>query len=234
MKNKISKQNVLVIAAHPDDEVLGCGGTIAKHVKNGDDVTVVILAEGITSRDSVRDKDKRAKKLSHLASVAIKANNILGVKKILMHNFPDNRMDSLDRLDVIKTVEHFINKFNPLIVYTHHSGDVNIDHRIIHEAVVTACRPIPGFCVKQLLFFEIASSTEWQPSLSNFYFMPNWFVDISEFIDLKMKALDAYSSEMREYPHARSLKALEHLARWRGASVGVEAAEAFGVGRILK
>jgi LmbE family N-acetylglucosaminyl deacetylase len=230
----MNKQKVLVVAAHPDDEVLGCGGTIAKHVRKGDEVSVVILAEGITSRDSACNKDKRARDLSHLADMAKKANAILGVKNVLLHNYPDNRMDSLDRLDVIKTVEHFISKFNPKTVYTHHSGDVNIDHRVVHEAVVTACRPTPGFCVKQLLFFETASSTEWQPSLSNFYFMPNCFVDISEFIDLKMKALDAYLSEMREYPHARSLKTLEYLARWRGASVGVEAAEAFGVGRILK
>ncbi len=136
------EQKVLVIAAHPDDEVLGCGGTIAKHVKNGDEVNVVILAEGLTSRDLKRNRKKRKNELSELSKIAEKANKLLGVKSLILHDFPDNRMDSLDCLEVIKKVEIYIEKFKPNIVYTHHSGDVNIDHRIIHEAVVTACWPI--------------------------------------------------------------------------------------------
>ncbi|NRB09203.1 MAG: PIG-L family deacetylase [Richelia sp.] len=224
---------VLVVAAHPDDEVLGCGGAIAKHTEQGDIVHVLIMAEGATSRSLQRDRAKAKNQLSALALAAQQASEILGVQSLKLHHFPDNRMDSCDLLDVIKVIEKKISQYQPEIIYTHHFGDVNIDHRRIHEAVVTAVRPIPGQIVQTLLFFEIASSTEWQPSSSALPFTPNWFVDISETLSLKMKALTAYESEMRPFPHARSVNALEHLAKWRGASVGVEAAEAFLLGRNL-
>ncbi|MDJ0677005.1 MAG: PIG-L deacetylase family protein [Calothrix sp. MO_167.B42] len=224
---------VLVVAAHPDDEVLGCGGAIAKHTQQGDTVHVLIMAEGATSRTLQRDREKVKNELSALAVAAQQASEILGVQSLKLHDFPDNRMDSCDLLDVIKVIENKISQYQPEIIYTHHGGDVNIDHCFIHKAVVTAARPIPGQVVKTLLFFEIASSTEWQTPASALPFTPNWFVDISETLSLKMKALIAYDSEMRLFPHARSLTALEHLARWRGASVGVEAAEAFILGRNL-
>jgi len=233
MKEKVNNKKILVVAAHPDDEVLGCGGTIAKHVNNGDEVNVVILAEGITSRDSKRDVKERGQEIAHLAQSAYKANKILGAASLILHDFPDNRMDSLNILEIVKVVENFIDKFKPTIIYTHHAGDVNIDHKRIHEAVVVACRPMPNQKIKRLLFFEIASSTEWQaPGLAPF-FMPNWFVDISSTLNTKLRALNVYDSEMREYPHSRSLKALEYLAKWRGATVGVAAAEAFVLGRNL-
>ncbi|MCQ8180228.1 PIG-L family deacetylase [Methylomonas sp. SURF-1] len=224
---------VSVIAAHPDDEILGCGGTIAGHIAKGDQVHVLILAEGITSRDGMADRGKCQSDLSELAKAAHNANDILGVTSLTLNNLPDNRMDSLDRLDVVKIVEAFVQANASTIVYTHHAGDVNIDHRRIHEAVVTACRPIPGQRVSTLLFFEVASSTEWQPPVSAPVFAPNWFVDISAYLPLKLKALNAYASEMRPWPHARSVTALEHLARWRGATIGVAAAEAFILGRYI-
>jgi N-acetylglucosamine malate deacetylase 1 len=224
---------ILVVAAHPDDEVLGCGGTIAKHTQQGDRVHVLILAEGATSRAPQRDRQKLQNELSSLAEAAHQASEILGVTSLKLHDFPDNRMDSCDLLDIIKVIEQETIKYQPDIIYTHHNGDVNIDHRRIHEAVITATRPIPSNTVKTLLFFEVASSTEWQTPSSAPIFAPNWFVDISETLSLKMKALAAYESEMRPWPHARSILALEHLARWRGASVGVEAAEAFILGRNL-
>ncbi len=229
----MNKKSVLVVVAHPDDEVLGCGGTIAKHVKNGDKINVVILAEGITSRSEKRDAKKYSKKLVELRNVAHVANKILGVNSLFLHNFPDNRMDSVDLLDVVKVIEIFINKFKPSIIYTHHGGDLNVDHRITYQAVVTACRPIPKSCVKRILSFEIASSTEWQPPYFNNPFTPNWFVDITKTLHLKLEALKVYKFEMREYPHSRSIKALEYLARWRGASVGFCAAEAFILTRNL-
>jgi LmbE family N-acetylglucosaminyl deacetylase len=222
---------VLVIAAHPDDEVLGCGGTISRHSLNGDEVHVMILAEGLTSRgDSVCSSKEN---LSALASAAHEANKILGVASLSMYGLPDNRLDSLDRLDVIKLIEHKIFECKPECIYTHHAGDVNIDHRVIHEAVNTACRPLPGHSVKQLLYFEIPSSTEWQIPGSAPAFTPTWFVDISENLEVKMRALHAYEMEMRSWPHPRSCKAVEHLARWRGATIGVEAAECFVLGRML-
>jgi N-acetylglucosamine malate deacetylase 1 len=233
MDDKTSRQKVLVFAAHPDDEVLGCGGTIAKHARDGDVVNVVILAEGITSRNQNKNVKRNKKELSELAKAAYKANEILGVNSLVLHNFPDNKMDTLSRLEIIKVIEKIIDEFGASLIYTHHSGDVNIDHRRVHEAVITACRPIPNQAIKKLLFFEVASSTEWQPSGSAPFFMPNWFVDVSTTLDLKLSALRAYNSEMRAYPHARSLKALEYLARWRGACVGVNAAEAFVLGRCI-
>ncbi|MBI5141420.1 MAG: PIG-L family deacetylase [Nitrospirae bacterium] len=226
-------KKVLVIAAHPDDEVLGCGATIAKHAEMGDEIHVVILAEGVTSRDEQRDPRGRKSDLSKLSKAAHSANNILGVKSLTLHDFPDNRMDSLDRLDVVKTVELLMYRYCPEIIYTHHAGDVNIDHKIVHEAVVTACRPIPSQTVKTLLFFEIPSSTEWQTPGSAAWFMPNWFVDVSSTLAVKLQALKAYRSEMRPWPHARSIEAVTHIAKWRGACIGSDAAEAFVLGRNL-
>ena len=219
--------SVLVIAAHPDDEVLGCGGTIARHADAGDQVQVLIVAEGATSRQQQRDRVQATGELSALAQAAQKAGAILGAKGVELLDLPDNRLDSLDRLDLIKQIEERIERHQPQMVYVHHAGDVNVDHRRLHEAVVTACRPTPGQPVKRLLSFEVASSTEWQPPGSGPGFQPNWFIDITSQWLRKREALEAYASEMRPWPHARSIQAVEHLARWRGAQVGVEAAEAF-------
>lgn len=227
------KETVLVLAAHPDDEVLGCGAAIAKHVQAGDEVHVVIMAEGVTSRDTRRDREKISPKLDDLAKQAREASAILGVSRLTLHDFPDNRMDSLDLLDIVKVVEGFVSDIAPSRIYTHHAWDVNVDHCRIHQAVVTACRPIPGQAVKTLLFFEVASSTEWQPPMSGFSFSPNWYVDVSHTLENKLAALKAYHAEMRDWPHARSVRAVESLARWRGASIGVEAAEAFMLGRAI-
>lgn len=224
-------KKILVIAAHPDDEILGCGGTIAAHAQAGDDVHVVIMAEGLTSRENRRDPAMQKAELDTLADVARKANALLGAASVCLHGLPDNRMDALDRLDVIKLIEAEIARVNPDVVYAHHAGDLNVDHRIVHESVLTACRPKPGHAVKSLLFFEVASSTEWMPATSAPAFAPNWFVDISHTLALKLQALECYESEMCAWPHARSIRALESLARWRGASVGLEAAEAFVLGR---
>lgn len=226
------KNSVLVIAAHPDDEILGCGATMALHARRGDEVNVVILAEGVTSRDPRRDKEARHEDLAALHDTARRASRLLGVRSLMIHEFPDNRMDSLDHLDVVKVIEDFLDRFRPSVIYTHHRGDVNIDHRLIHAAVVTACRPAPGARrVQTLLFFEVPSSTEWQPPASGPTFAPDWFVDISGTLDLKLRALREYGPEMRAWPHPRSLEAVEHLARWRGAAIGTTAAEAFELGR---
>ena len=221
------KNIILVVAAHPDDEVLGCGGSIAKWTQSGDDVHVLILAEGATARDKTRDRESRKSELSQLVESTHEAGGILGVKSVTLLDFPDNRMDSLDLLDVVKEVEKFIEKLQPQVIVTHHGCDLNVDHQIVHQAVITACRPQPGYPVRRILSFEVSSATEWQSSTVGSSFVPNWFEDISKTLDMKIKALEAYQSEMREWPHARSIKAVEHLARWRGATVGCEAAEAF-------
>jgi N-acetylglucosamine malate deacetylase 1 len=224
-------RTVVVFAAHPDDEILGCGATIAKHVQQGDDVHVVILAEGLTSRSNQHDRQKYSIELEELAVCSERANKLLGVTSLSMHDFPDNRMDGLECLDVIKVIEKHIEKHQPQIVYTHYGEDLNLDHKIVHDAVITACRPVPDSSIGTLLFFEIASSTEWKASGVGNAFTPNWFVNISDTLELKIEALNAYKSEMREWPHSRSIIAVEHLARWRGACIGVNAAEAFVLGR---
>ena len=222
---------VLVVAAHPDDEVLGCGGTIVNHVIKGDEVRVLILAEGITSRDQHRDSEANAQQLNKLSEIAKKANQKLGVSSLQLEGFPDNRMDSVDLLDIVKVVEESIHEYLPDIVYTHHSGDLNIDHRRTHEAVITACRPLPSNFVHTILFFEVASSTEWQMANTAPAFIPNWYEDITESLVAKTAALMIYETEMRSWPHPRSIKGIEHQAHWRGASVGLPAAEAFVLGR---
>ena len=220
-----------MVAAHPDDEVLGCGGTIARHVRQGDRVSIVILAEGVTSRAVGVSPSQDASKLKALAEATHRSCAILGVTDVTLNNFPDNRMDSLPLLDVVKVVEQHISRSKPAVVYTHHGGDVNIDHVITYKAVLAACRPQPDHPVKTLLSFETPSSTEWQPPLVMSPFAPNWFVDIGATLSIKQKALHEYNSEMRPWPHPRSHEAIEHLARWRGSMVGVIASEAFALAR---
>jgi LmbE family N-acetylglucosaminyl deacetylase len=224
----------LVVAAHPDDEVLGCGGTIARLAAEGWLVHVLIVAEGATSREPRRDRAAKQGELSALAAASQAANAILGVASVTLGDLPDNRMDSVDLLDVVKLVEAAVALRRPDVVFTHHRGDVNIDHAVLHDAVVTACRPIPGAPVRELLFFEVASSTEWRPASSARAFEPTVFYDVGAHLPTKMRALEAYASEMREFPHSRSYRALEALARWRGASCGRDAAEAFALGRSIR
>lgn len=231
---KKSSNKVAVIAAHPDDEVLGCGATMAKHAKAGDEVHVLILTEGLRSRDNMQPPKNLCDAINTLKRATKKANDILGVASLLLHSFPDNRLDGIELLEIVRVIENFINQHQPNIVYTHHVGDVNIDHRQTNQAVITACRSQPNHPVKRLLFFEIASSTEWQPPSALNSFQPNWFVDVTHTLALKCEALKAYKSEMRAWPHARSIKALEHLARWRGSIVGTEAAESFMLGRTIE
>jgi N-acetylglucosamine malate deacetylase 1 len=223
-------RRIAAIVAHPDDEVLGCGGTLRRHVLAGDDISIFIMADGETSRGP----NAGAQAIAQREVAARTAADILGAKKLDMHRFPDNRMDTLPLLDIVKAVEPYIHEIAPEIVYTHHAGDLNIDHRRVHEAVVTACRPQPDQPVRTLLFFETISSTEWQPPLSGVPFSPNWFADITSTLDCKVQALRAYHNEVHPWPHPRSYQAVQHLARWRGAMVGWSAAEAFMLGRHLQ
>ncbi|HYI49024.1 MAG TPA: PIG-L deacetylase family protein [Allosphingosinicella sp.] len=218
---------VLVVVAHPDDEVLGCGGAIARHADAGDGVHVAILAEGLTSRGARRVRGAYQSELNELQTAAQAAGAILGAASVECFGLPDNRLDSMDLLDIVKTVEDLIERHQPSIVYTHHIGDVNVDHQLIHRAVYTAARPTPGHCVERLMAFETVSSTEWSPPGSASPFLPNWFVDIGTTLERKLAALAAYETEIRAWPHPRSSRAVEALARWRGASVGASAAEAF-------
>jgi Uncharacterized proteins, LmbE homologs len=221
---------VAVVVAHPDDEVLGCGGTLARLSAEGYQVHILFMADGESSRVQIKPESE-SEIISARNIAAERACTILGCTSVTSLNLPDNRLDSLDRLDIIKHIEKFLAQHTPSLVFTHHAGDVNIDHRIVHDAVIVACRPRPGHHVKELLFFEVPSSTEWRPPGSDQVFTPQVFYDITDTLSKKRNALQVYEKELRPFPHPRSLKAVEALATWRGATVGVSAAEAFMLGR---
>ncbi len=219
--------SLLVVCAHPDDEVLGCGGYIAKRSRLGDEVTVAFVADGVGSRVG----SSFVIELEARRAAARKAGEILGVSRMLFSDFPDNQLDTVPLLKVIQYVEDLVEKYKPSLVMTHHWGDLNVDHRIVNQATVTAVRPLPGGIVKELLFCEVPSSTEWQVSGTSQTFIPNWYEDISEVLPVKLDALRAYEMETRSWPHPRSLLSVEYLARWRGSACGVGAAEGFVLGR---
>ena len=218
---------VLVVAAHTDDEALGCGGTIARHVAEGDIVYAVFMADGVSSRAGTGLAD-----LVSRNEAAENARVILGIKENFYVGLPDNCMDSIPLIDIVQKLEAIVDKLKPNIVYTHHHGDLNIDHRITHQAVMTACRPVPSSSVRVIYAFEVMSSTEWGMQ-GQFSFVPNQFVDVTDYMNIKLDALNAYKIEMRSAPHSRSIAHIKCLANHRGMSVGVDAAEAFSVVRSL-
>ena len=192
---------VLVVAAHPDDEVLGCGGMIARQDNHTD---LLILCR------------------RNLAHIIPKVGVILGIKKINLGNFPDNRFDSVPLLDIIETIEQAIRRHNPDIIYTHSETDLNIDHVLTYKAVMTACRP--GLTsVREIYSFEVLSSTEW----STEPFAPNVFVDISSTLSKKIEAMQLYSGELKQWPHSRSIEGIVTNAAYRGMMSGMKSAEAF-------
>jgi len=225
--------NVLVIAAHPDDEVLGCGGTIARLAEEGDDVYIAILGEGITSRYKQREMAEQAK-VEELHACSQKVANLLGAKDLFVYDLPDNRFDTVPLLEVIKIVEELVDRLQPQVIYTHHGSDLNIDHIITHRAVLTATRPMTGCPVKEIYAFEIASSTEWAFGQFQPTFHANVFVDISATLETKLKAMGLYESEARPFPHPRSPEALRAIARRWGSVIGCKAAEAFELIRTVR
>jgi len=223
----MSKQ-VLVIAAHPDDEVLGVGGTIARHVQQGDHVSVLVLTDGVTARHAVTEPQKEA---------AHKACRALGVQDVHFGDLPDQRLDALPLLEVIRPISDWVKELHPQVVYTHHRGDANQDHRTVFSATLVAARPFGENPIERLLCYEVASSTEWAPSFADWAFLPNVFVDISATLEAKLAAIEAYretfESEVKPYPHPRSPEAIQVYAQHRGIAVGMQAAEAFVLVREL-
>lgn len=219
--------NVLVVAAHPDDETLGCGGTIARHAAAGDTVSLLFLADGVGARG-----DHDAAAIAGRTRAAAAAAAALGAEPPRCLGLPDNRLDTVALLDIVKAIEALVEEVRPAVVYTHHGGDLNIDHRIAHRAVLTACRPLPESPVRAIHAFEVPSSSEW--ASPGDAFVPTRFVDIAATFATKMAALACYGDEMRAFPHPRSAQAVEALARWRGASAGLALAEAFAVVREIE
>ena len=208
---KTDMKKILVVAAHPDDEILGVGATVAKHAAQGDEVYALILGEGQTSRGEHRE-DISADVVKELHQNTLESAEKVGYKEVYFADFPDNRFDQVDLLDVVKAVEHKIKEIQPEIIYTHYSGDLNIDHQYTARAVLTATRPIgdyPAFC-------------------------PNVYVDITQFYANKEAAMKCYVSELCEYPHPRSLEGMDVLSRTRGIAAGMNRAEAFMLIRSMR
>ncbi len=220
-------KTVLVVAAHPDDEILGVGGTAARHAAEGDAVYALILGEGQTSRSTHRE-DTRREIVEELHRNTLESAQAIGYREVFFADFPDNRFDDVDLLDIVKAVESRIQELQPQIVYTHYSGDLNVDHQYTARAVLTATRPVGGCCVEEIYAFETLSSSEWnfdhsaQPAFS-----PNVFVDITDYYIRKEQAMNCYVSELCVYPHPRSLDGMDVLSRTRGMAAGMERAEAF-------
>lgn len=226
--------NVFVIAAHPDDELLGVGATVARHVEEGDAVYALILGEGQTSRFGHRE-DAGKEILKELHEDTLKAAAEVGFKDVFFADFPDNRFDHVDLLDIVKTIERYVENYQPEVIYTHHGGDMNIDHQRTFQAVLTATRPMEDCPVKEIYAFETVSSTEWNFAYGDQQFKPNYFVRVTkEQFEKKLRGMEAYRSELRDYPHPRSLKMLQVVSdRWAGV-VGGGYVEAFELIRSIR
>lgn len=231
LKNK----RILIVVAHPDDEVIGLGSTINKLVKNYNCyIKCVILGEGITSRDKTRNVEKRKKELELHQSNIYSSKKILGFQEISIYDLPDNRFDSIPLLDIIKIVEEEKTLFSPDVIFTHHGGDLNIDHQKTYQSVITAARPLKNERVALIITFETFSGTEWQPSIDPEIYRPNFFIEITEEeLNVKKQAMNCYDFEKRDYPHPRSLKALEISAQKNGIIAGCKLAESFCIIRLI-
>ncbi|WP_293302828.1 PIG-L family deacetylase [Pedobacter sp. UBA4863] len=229
MLQSLKNKKILIVVAHPDDEILGLGGTMSRLIRNfGITAKVIILGEGITSRSDNRDLDLWDTHLKEHRNNIYQAQKKIGYHEVSIHNFPDNRFDSVPLLEIIKVIEKEKEEFLPEVIFTHHGGDVNIDHQRTFEAVVTCCRPMQDEVVKTIITFETMSGTEWRASTDPKHFIPNVFISIDEqSLNDKIAAMECYEFEKREYPHPRSPEALKIVAQRWGIVVGVEYAEAF-------
>ena len=216
-------ERCLVAVAHPDDETLGCGGFLKKLSKTGVETMVLTMTDGVSSRMGANETQREQRKKNFHTAL-----NLLGVTRQQQFGFPDNQLDSVPLLEISKTIETTVVDFRPNIIITHSDADLNQDHRVVSEATKIASRPQPGGGVKLFLAAEVLSSSHWSWN-KNSYFAPNYFVDIAEVLDVKIEACKAYDAEMRPWPHARSIQAIEHLCKSRGALIGMSAAEAFEV-----
>ena len=222
-------KRILIVAAHPDDEVLGCFGTVARLINEGYEAYTLILGEGKTSREAQRNIDNH--ELDILKNEIKNANDIIGIKEVFIKEFPDNRFDSVALLDIIKAIDEIKQQIQPDIIFTHYKDDLNIDHQVTYNAVITSTRPMEDESVKEIYSFEILSSTEWNYPLT---FSPDVYFDIEKTLDLKLKAMKEYKSELREFPHPRSLDGISLNSKYHGMRVGKNNVEAFKSVRIIK
>jgi LmbE family N-acetylglucosaminyl deacetylase len=216
--------NVLVLAAHPDDELLGVGATVARHAAAGDSVTAVIVSEGASARYA-EGADRTLREHGQAAA------KLLGVKDVRFLGLRDQHLDAGPVIDVIQPIERVMDEVRPEVVYTHHWGDLNRDHRVVSEAAMVACRPVGDHYPRKVLMFETPSATEWSWPEPSLQFVPTLFVDVTATLETKLRAMACYQTEVRPAPHPRSLEALRARAQYWGQIVHVSYAEAFVVAR---
>lgn len=231
----LGNKRIMIVVAHPDDELLGLGATMNKLINENSVFThVVILGEGITSRSENRDLKLWKNQLEIHRRNIKNAQYSIGYHSVSIHDFPDNRFDTVALLDIIKVIEKEKKEFMPDIIFTHHGGDVNIDHQRTFEAVMTSCRPMNEEKVRTIITFETPSGTEWRASTDPKHFVPNLFISVSiENIESKIKGMESYEFERRIYPHPRSPEALKIQAQRWGIATGNEYAEAFCIVRLI-
>ncbi|MCB0819746.1 MAG: PIG-L family deacetylase [Bacteroidetes bacterium] len=224
-----NEKRILVVVAHPDDELLGLGATMHKLIrKHSCVVRAIILGEGITSRSESRDVEKWEGELKQHRANIEEARKAIGYESVGVYQFADNRFDGVELLDLVKVIEKEKSEFKPDIIFTHHGGDTNVDHRRTFEACITAIRPMEHEETLHLLTFETPSSTEWQAFNYPNPFLPNFFVAVEELdVDAKIKGMESYEFEKRAYPHPRSPEALKIQAQRWGVATGCSFAEAF-------
>lgn len=235
MLEYLKNKKIMVVVAHPDDELLGLGATMHKLINKYDVKThVVILGEGITSRGDERDTEQWEEELKIHKQNIKDAQVAIGYHSVSTYDFPDNRFDTVGLLDIIKVVEKEKEQFKPEIIFTHHGGDLNIDHQRTFEAVITATRPMKDEVVKTIITFETPSGTEWQASSDPRRFIPNLIIEVSKKdIEAKIKGMESYEFEKRQWPHPRSAKALILKCTQDGNKIGLEFAESFSIIRII-
>lgn len=235
MLESLKNKKILVVVAHPDDEVLGLGASMHNLISNYNcNIRVVILGEGITSRADQHDVTIWEEELNRHKQNIIDAISQIGYQSVGIYDFPDNRFDSVALLDIIKIVENEKDSFQPDVIFTHHGGDLNVDHQRTFEAVITATRPMEDENVKTIITFETPSGTEWRAPSDPRHFIPNFYISVSEQdIEAKIRGMECYKFEKRKFPHPRSPEALKILAQQRGISVGKTYAEAFCIIRII-
>ncbi len=226
---KLSNKRVLVVVAHADDETFGCGGFIKKLSKKKNTIGAISFTDGLGSRSNFT-----LKKIEKRKEASINASKILGFNWLAQYNYPDNELDKVSLLEIVKIIEKHKKKFKPHIVLTHNFSDLNIDHRIISESTLTAFRPEPKEKLEQFITFEVPSATDFRVLKNKKNFVPNFFVNIENSLKSKIKAIKIYKDELKPYPHSRSLKGLKNLNKIRGNQCGLKYAEAFEIIRVIE
>lgn len=226
---KLFNKKILIIVAHTDDESFGCGGLIKKLSLNKNKVSAISFTNGVGSRSNNKDREIKKRKIS-----SIKASKILGFSWLAQYNYPDNQLDSISLLEIIQVIEKHKKQFKPHVVITHNFSDLNIDHRKVAEATLTAFRPEPNEKLEQLLTFEVPSATDFRILKNKKNFIPNYFVNIDKYFKAKINAIKSYKDEIKPYPHSRSINGVRNLSKIRGNQSGLNCAEAFEIVRKIE